>query len=93
MKCPKCNENINPLLVQSKGFDCKQCGTELIVSDIVTAHLLASVLIVIELLFILSLNFKIYTNILIISVFSLFNYYMSFKTFLAISLKSESTIE
>jgi hypothetical protein len=93
MHCPKCDENISVMVVKLNSFTCKKCGIELTTYGEVFSHLFATVLIVIELTIIFSLEMVMWVNLILISFFALFNYYISFRLFLRAKLREKKSGE
>jgi uncharacterized protein (DUF983 family) len=87
MHCPKCNENISVMVVRSNSSTCNKCGAELTNYGEASAHFFAICLIVIELGLIFSLAMDTWVNLILISFFALFNYYLGFRLFLRVKLR------
>ena len=82
MNCPKCNNKINLLTSKSSEFLCDECGVKLAVRGGIIFHIFASVLFIVEAMFLFSLDIETWVLVLVISILAIFNYYLSSKLFL-----------
>ncbi len=87
MRCPECRKNISLLMAKSSGFSCDECGASLVVLGEIPFHIFATVLFIIEVMFLFSLDMKIWVSVIIISLLAIFNYYLSYRLFLRAAVK------